>query len=348
MKDNISSFNRIGKINDKFSRPLRDLRISVIDRCNFRCPYCMPVDTYGENHIFLPKKNWLSSGEIKRIAQIFTQLGVEKIRLTGGEPLLRKDIFEIISNLNSLSNLNDFALTINGSLLAVRAKDLKKAGLKRITVSLDSIDEKIFKKMSGGKGSLDSVLHGISTAKKVGLGPIKLNVVIQKGLNDHRVLDLLDYYRGTGIIVRFIEYMDVGTLNNWKQDQVVSSSELLKNISKKWNLIPIENNYIGEVASRYSYEDGQGEIGFISSVTKPFCGDCNRARISADGSIYTCLFSSKGMNIRSLMRGGASDNDLMNVCQNIWRSRTDRYSELRKSNTKKNKPSRVEMYTMGG
>ncbi|OUU79787.1 MAG: GTP 3',8-cyclase MoaA [Gammaproteobacteria bacterium TMED78] len=333
---------------DKFSRPLRDLRISVIDRCNFRCPYCMPSDKYGKNHQFMPKKDWLSAGEIKRIAQLFMQLGVEKVRLTGGEPLLRKDILDIVSNLSSLPNLNDLALTTNGSFLADKAKDLKALGLDRITISLDSIDKGIFREMSGGKGNLDNVLNGIEVARKVGLGPIKLNVVIQKEVNDSSVLDLLDYFRGTGVIVRFIEFMDVGTLNNWKLDHVVSSADLLEIISRKWKLVPVKKNYFGEVARRYSYQDGQGEIGFISSVSKPFCGDCNRARISADGTIYTCLFASKGMNIRNFMRSGSTDNDLMNILQKQWRERVDRYSELRKDVVKKKKLSRIEMYTMGG
>ncbi|HEY5623087.1 MAG TPA: GTP 3',8-cyclase MoaA, partial [Gammaproteobacteria bacterium] len=340
-----------GEVVDRFSRPLRDLRISVIDRCNFRCPYCMPADIYGENYEYLPRGHWLTPGEIKRVAGLIMQLGVTKLRITGGEPLLRRDIVEIVEKLASLPGLDDLALTTNGTLLAERAKALRAAGLKRVTVSLDSLDEDIFSQMSGGRGDIHTVLDGIAAAQCAGLDPIKLNVVVQKGKNDDTVMDLLEHFRGSGLILRFIEYMDVGTLNGWKLDEVVSSKQLLERISERWPLRPLESNYRGEVARRYAFEDGEGEIGFISSVSEPFCGDCHRARLSADGKLYTCLFASVGADLRGPLRGGISDADLAGMLQNIWRARTDRYSELRGRATKESKDSqdsRVEMYRIGG
>lgn len=348
MASKVTKWQSSGEVTDTLSRPLRDLRISVIDRCNYRCPYCMPADIYGDDYEFLPRQHWLTPGELKRMAGLFMQLGVSKLRLTGGEPLLRRDIVEIVAKLSSIPGLDDFALTTNGTLLADRAKDLKAAGLQRVTVSVDSLDEAVFKEMSGGRGDIQSVLNGITVAQSAGLGPIKLNVVVQKGKNDDTVLDLLDHFRGSGLILRFIEYMDVGTLNGWRLDEVVPSRDLLAKISARWPLTPLERNYQGEVARRYAFEDGQGEIGFISSVSEPFCGACHRARLSADGTVYTCLFAGEGINLRGPLRGGASDADLVGLLQNLWRARTDRYSELRSKDTKAPRESRVEMYRIGG
>ena len=349
MSSRVTQLTNTGDVKDAWGRLLRDLRISVIDRCNYRCPYCMPAEVYGEGYEFLPRPHWLTPGEIKRIAGLFMQLGVKKLRVTGGEPLLRRDIVEIVSALKELRGL-DLALTTNGSLLAERAEGLKAAGLNRITVSLDSLDEAVFKEMSGEKGDVSSVLEGIEAARDVGLSPIKLNVVVQKSKNDHTVLDLVDHFRGSGAIVRFIEYMDVGTLNGWRMDEVVASRTLMQQISDRWPLKPVEPNYRGEVARRYVFEDGQGEVGFISSVSEPFCGDCHRARLSADGTIYTCLFARHGICVRENIRGGASDADLIGLLQNLWRNRTDRYSEERGKDggAEKTPKSRIEMYRMGG
>lgn len=348
MDDKVRQWQTAGEVKDTLGRQLRDLRISVIDRCNYRCPYCMPTEIYGDSFEWLPRKHWLTPGEIKRVAGLFTRLGVSKLRVTGGEPLLRRDIVDIVGALSSIPGIDDLALTTNGTLLAERAAGLKAAGLRRITVSLDSMDEQVFSAMSGNRGELQSVLRGIEAAHGAGLSPIKVNVVVQKGKNDHTVLDLLDHFRGTGIIVRFIEYMDVGTLNGWSLDEVVTSKQLVDMISSRWALEPLERNYRGEVAQRYAFVDGQGEIGFISSVSAPFCGDCHRARLSADGTVYTCLFSANGTPLREVLRSGASDADVVGLLQNIWRHRTDRYSELRGRAAKPDKASKVEMYRMGG
>jgi cyclic pyranopterin phosphate synthase len=344
-----SSVTRIAATNavqDSRGRGLRDLRISVIDRCNFRCPYCMPADIYGEKHQFLQRQQWLTSGEIRRIAGLFERLGVTKLRITGGEPLLRKDLDEIIAGLSALQGIDDIALTTNGSRLAERAQELRQAGLKRITVSVDSIDEAVFSAMSGERGSLATTLAGVAAARQAGFETVKVNVTVVKGQNDSTVLDLVEYFRGTGVIVRFIEFMDVGTLNGWKADRVVASQVLRDRIHSRWPIEPLERNYRGEVASRYAFADGQGEIGFISSVTEPFCGDCHRARISADGVFYTCLFANMGTDLRGPLRAGASDTDLVALMQNVWRRRTDRYSEIRGAAIPDS--DRVEMYRMGG
>ena len=347
MSGTVTQWQTSGRVADTWSRPLRDLRISVIDRCNYRCPYCMPADVYGEGYEFLPRRHWLTPGEIKRVAGLFMQLGVTKIRLTGGEPLLRRDVIEIVSSLSSLPGLTDLALTTNGSRLRAHAQALREAGLKRITVSLDSLDEGVFRTMNGDRGGVVQVLEGIDAAQGAGLAPIKLNVVIQKGRNEHTALDLLEHFRGTGIIVRFIEYMDVGTLNGWRMDEVVTSKTLLERISARWPLAPVKPNYRGEVARRYAFEDGQGEVGFISSVSEPFCGDCHRARLSADGTVYTCLFAKLGTSLREALRAGASDADLIGLLQSVWRGRTDRYSERRGREGQPGE-ARVEMYRMGG
>jgi GTP 3',8-cyclase len=313
----------------------------------------MPEEHYGEHHQFLARSHWLTPGEIRRVAGLFVQLGVRKLRLTGGEPLLRKDIGEIVAGLADLSGVEDLALTTNGSRLAEHAVELKAAGLKRLTVSLDSLDEPIFREMNGGRGDLTAVLAGIDAARRAGLAPIKINTVVERGKNDHTVLDLVEHFRGTDTIVRFIEYMDVGTLNHWRPEQVVPSKELLARIAARWPLEPRDSNYRGEVATRYVFKDGKGEIGFISSVSEPFCGDCMRARLSADGTVYTCLFAAQGTNLRSPLRAGASDADLVGLLQNVWRNRQDRYSELRgrlleKKPAEGEKVERVEMYRMGG
>jgi len=347
MSGTVTQWQTPGRVADTWGRPLRDLRISVIDRCNYRCPYCMPADIYGEGYEFLPRRHWLTPGEIKRVAGLFMQLGVTKIRITGGEPLLRRDVIEIVGSLSSLPGLQDLALTTNGSRLAAQAQGLREAGLKRITVSLDSLDEGVFRTMNGDRGGVAQVLEGIDAAQRAELAPIKLNVVIQKGKNEHTALDLLEHFRGTGIIVRFIEYMDVGTLNGWRMDEVVTSKTLLERISARWPLTPVKPNYRGEVARRYAFEDGQGEVGFISSVSEPFCGDCHRARLSADGTVYTCLFAKLGNSLREPLRAGASDADLIGLLQSVWRGRTDRYSEQR-GRIGQPGEARVEMYRMGG
>jgi cyclic pyranopterin phosphate synthase len=312
----------------------------------------MPAELFGEGHKFLPRGHWLTPGEIKRVASVFLQLGVKKLRLTGGEPLLRRDIVEIVAGLAELRGAEDLAITTNGSRLAEHAASLKQAGLRRITVSLDSIDEQVFREMNGGRGELGVVLRGIEAARAAGF-PIKLNTVVERGKNDHTVLDLVERFRGTGVIVRFIEYMDVGTVNGWQPKQVVPSKELLARLRERWPLSPLDSNYRGEVAKRYAFDDGQGEIGFISSVSEPFCGDCHRARLSADGTVYTCLFASRGTDLRTALRAGASDTDLVGLLQNVWRNRTDRYSEIRGRLLEHkpegaDKPERVEMYRMGG
>lgn len=342
----VSRISAPNAVQDTRGRGLRDLRISVIDRCNFRCPYCMPAEIFGEAHQFLRRAEWLTPGEIKRVASLFQRLGVNKLRITGGEPLLRKDLGDIVASLATLEGIEDIALTTNGSRLDEMARDLKRAGLKRVTVSLDSMDEAVFRAMSGGRGELSSSLRGIEAARDAGFDVIKVNVTVLKGQNDHGVLDLVENFRGTGVIVRFIEFMDVGTLNGWRSDQVVASKVLRDRIHERWPISPLEQNYRGEVARRYAFEDGQGEIGFISSVTEPFCGACHRARISADGTLYTCLFANAGINLREPLRAGASDADLVAMMQNVWRARKDRYSEIRGDAISAS--DRVEMYRMGG
>jgi cyclic pyranopterin phosphate synthase len=328
---------------------MRDLRISVMDRCNFRCPYCMPREKYHERYQFLGSQERLSFEEIVRLSRLFVKLGVRKLRLTGGEPLLRANLSELIGDLTALPGVEDVALTTNGILLGRYSAELKAAGLKRITVSLDSLDPAIFARMSGGFGGLDDVLDGIEHARSAGLTPIKINAVIQRNVNDHTVLDLVERFRGTGVIVRFIEYMDVGNRNDWREDLVVPSKDLAARISQVWPLQPAEREYRGEVAERYRFTDGQGEVGFISSVTQPFCGDCSRARLSSDGKIYTCLFATQGTSLRDALRGGAGDEQLLETIRNVWLNRTDRYSErraqLRQSAGDQRK---VEMFYIGG
>ncbi len=334
---------------DTLGRPLHDLRISVMDRCNFRCTYCMPRETFHDNYRFLKSSERLSFEEITRLTRLFVQLGVRKVRLTGGEPLLRPNLSELVGELTALEGVQDVALTTNAVLLAQHAAALKANGLHRITVSLDTLDPDIFKHMSGGFAERDRVLEGIRAAQDAGLTPIKINSVIERGLNDHTALDLVEYFRGTGVIVRFIEYMDVGNRNRWSMEQVMPSKELVQRIAERWPLHPVQGNYRGEVAARYAFDDGAGEVGFISSVTNPFCGNCTRARLSSEGVFYTCLFATQGVDLRAPLRSGASDDELLNLIRNTWLGRGDRYSELRSSLRDSEQPVRkIEMYYIGG
>lgn len=336
-------------VKDTFDRPLQDLRISLLDRCNLRCPYCMPETEYHADYQFLTRQQRLSHDEILRIASIAVGLGVSKLRLTGGEPLLDKNVSELVARLGQLQGVDDLALTTNAILLAPLAGKLAEAGLQRVTISLDSLDEDIFKLLSGNRGDLSKVLQGIEAAEAAGLTPIKINVVVQRGVNDHTVLDLLEHFRGSGHIVRLIEYMDVGNRNGWTLEQVVPSKQLLRSIHARWPVRAVGRNYPGEVARRYQYLDGEGEIGFISSVTEPFCGACSRARLSADGNLYTCLFATSGTNLRVPLREGASDADIAEILQSVWLRRKDRYSETRQVNPLEQPlVSKVEMYRMGG
>ena len=334
---------------DTLSRPMRDLRISVMDRCNFRCPYCMPRETFHEQYRFLGSHERLSFDEIVRLARLFVQLGVRKLRLTGGEPLLRANLPDLIGDLTAIAGVEDVALTTNGVLLARYAGELKAAGLKRVTVSLDSLDDAVFARMSGGFGGVAEVLDGIEHAQRAELTPVKVNAVVQRGVNDHTALELLERFRGSGVIVRFIEYMDVGNRNHWRSELVVPSKELAERIGARWPLTALRPAYRGEVAERYAFADGQGEVGFISSVSQPFCGDCSRARLSSDGVLYTCLFATHGMSLRDALRGGASDDVLLELIRGLWLKRADRYSELRASLSAQSQEQRkVEMFYIGG
>jgi cyclic pyranopterin phosphate synthase len=332
---------------DTLRRPIHDLRISVMDRCNFRCPYCMPRETFHESYRFLKSSERLDFAEILRLSRAFVRAGVRKLRITGGEPLLRPNLPDLVGDLSSLPGVEDVALTTNGILLAKYATELKAAGLNRVTVSLDTLDPDVFKRMSGGFGGVAEVLEGIEHARRAGLAPIKINTVVQRGVNDHTLLDLLAHFRGTDVIVRFIEYMDVGTRNHWEPTLVVPSRELAAAINERWPITPREANYRGEVAERYVYADGAGEIGFISSVSQPFCGDCSRARISSDGSFYTCLFATQGLDLRGPLRAGATDEELYELIRGTWTGRGDRYSELRAS-MRNADLHKVEMNYIGG
>ena len=337
------------QIRDALDRPLHDLRISLLDRCNFRCPYCMPESEFNEDYQFLTRSQRLTHEEILKVARVATSLGVSKLRLTGGEPLLDKQLPELVAGLAALEGVEDLALTTNAMLLAPVAQRLADAGLQRVTISLDSLDPEVFRRMSGGRGDLATVMQAIDAAAAAGLAPIKINVVVERAVNDHTVLDLLDHFRGTGHIVRLIEYMDVGNRNGWRMDQVVPSRELFEQVQARWPLTPVGRNYPGEVARRYQYADGQGEIGFISSVTEPFCGSCSRARLSSDGMLYTCLFANRGTDLREPLRNGADDDELADILSRIWLQRADRYSELRRPDVAEHHAlSKVEMYRIGG
>lgn len=331
---------------DSRGRALHDLRISVIDRCNFRCPYCMPVEKFGGAAAFLPRREWLQPDEIERIARAFVGAGVRKLRLTGGEPLLRQELPEIIERLARIDGVDDLALTTNGALLAERAVALRQAGLRRLTVSLDALDPLLFKRMSGGYGDVEQVLAGIDAAVGAGFGAVKINTVIQRGVNEDQALPLVEHFRGSGHIVRFIEYMDVGSCNGWTRTQVVPADELRQRIADRHQLLPLAANAGGEVANRFALADGSAEIGFISSVSVPFCGDCNRARISAEGRLFTCLFASQGRDLREWLREH-DDAALEARVRALWARRADRYSELR-AEREAESSHRVEMFRVGG
>ena len=331
---------------DTFRRPLTDLRISVTDRCNFRCVYCMPREVFGADHAFLPRAEILDFEEIERIVRAAVGLGVRKVRLTGGEPLVRRNLESLVGLLSPIEGIDDLTLTTNASLLGAKARALADAGLQRVTVSLDALDDETFMRMNDVGFPVSRVLDGIEAARAAGLGPIKVNAVIRRGSNEHSVIDLAERFRGTDTTVRFIEYMDVGHSNGWRLDDVVPAAEIVSTIGSRWPLEPVEAAYRGEVASRWRYRDGAGEIGVISSVTQPFCGDCTRARLTADGRLYTCLFATAGHDLRAIVRSPATDDDLADALRTIWTGRSDRYSELRTLETVD--LPKVEMSVIGG
>ena len=345
---NIAAFPTPQAATDMRGRPIADLRISVMDRCNFRCPYCMPRGTFGEHYRFLSTSERLSFDEITRLARLFVSLGVRKLRLTGGEPLLRSGLADLVGELSSIDRVEDLALTTNGVLLAQHAAELAANGLKRVTVSLDTLDRETFRRMSGGYDGLERVQDGIRAALEAGLLPVKINAVIQRGVNDGQVVELARQFRGTGVILRFIEYMDVGNRNDWDPGRVVPSRELRDAIATVHPLKALAGAYRSEVAERYAYQDGAGEIGFISSVSQPFCGNCTRARLSSDGVFYTCLFAEHGTNLRGPLRDGATDEDLLGLMLRTWRRRDDRYSELRRMPDAAQPLRKIEMYYIGG
>ncbi|HUS16963.1 MAG TPA: GTP 3',8-cyclase MoaA [Chloroflexia bacterium] len=331
---------------DTFQRPLRDLRISVTDRCNFRCTYCMPKEVFGRDYQFLASAQLLTFEEMTRLARIFIDHGVEKIRLTGGEPLVRRDVEKLVAMLASLDGLKDLTLTTNGSLLVKKAQALKDAGLQRITVSLDSLDNAIFQSMNDVSFPVERVLEGIEAARAVGLGPIKINMVVKRGMNDHSIVPMARHFHGSGYILRFIEYMDVGATNGWHMADVVSAAEIVEQINAELPVEPVDPNYTGEVARRWRYRDGGGEIGVIASVTQAFCGTCTRARLSSEGLLYTCLFGRKGHDFRARLREGQSDAEIAVFLRQVWGRRADRYSEIRTSQTAL--LPKVEMSHIGG
>jgi cyclic pyranopterin phosphate synthase len=334
-----------GRLDDRLGRPLRDLRISVTDRCNFRCVYCMPKEVFGADYQFLERKEILTFEEIARLARIFRGLGIEKVRLTGGEPLVRRNLEQLVGLLSRIPGL-DLTLTTNASLLKRKAQALKAAGLKRITVSLDSLDDAVFRRMNDVDFPVAKVLEGIEAAAAAGLAPVKINMVVKRGENEDSILPMARRFHGSGHILRFIEYMDVGHTNGWRMDDVVSAREIVEMISKEMPLEPADPNYTGEVAERWRYRDGGGEIGVIASVTQAFCRDCTRARISTEGKLYTCLFATAGHDLRALLRDGASDEEIIRTITGIWSKRTDRYSEIRSSQTVK--LQKIEMSYIGG
>jgi len=350
-----------GLLSDTLGRPLRDLRISVTDRCNFRCSYCMPKEVFDKNYPYLPHSALLSFEEITRVARQFVAHGVRKIRLTGGEPLLRKNIEVLVEQLAALKTVDgeplDLTLTTNGSLLARKAESLKAAGLQRVTVSLDGLDDAVFRQMNDVDFPVAEVLEGIAAAKQAGLGPIKINMVVKRGTNEHEILPMARHFKGTGQVLRFIEYMDVGATNGWRMDEVLPSADVVKLIQSELPLVQLEPSVTGETAERWGYADASGrfdpaagEIGVISSVTQAFCGECNRARLSTEGQVYLCLFATQGHDLRSLIRGGASDEELASAIGHIWQGRADRYSQLRGSMSPDSASGRrrVEMSYIGG
>ena len=350
-----------GLLADSLGRPLRDLRISVTDRCNFRCSYCMPKEVFDKNYPYLPHADLLTFEEITRIAKQFVAHGVRKIRLTGGEPLLRKNIEILVEQLAALRTVDgeplDLTLTTNGSLLARKARALKAAGLQRVTVSLDGLDDSVFRSMNDVDFPVTEVLKGIAAAQQAGLGPIKINMVVKRGTNEHEILPMARHFRGTGIVLRFIEYMDVGATNGWRMNEVMPSAEVVRHLGAELPLVQLEPSAPGETAERWGYADGNGkhaehagEIGVISSVTQAFCGDCNRARLSTEGQLYLCLFATQGHDLRSLVRGTATDDQLVSAIGHIWHGRSDRYSELRSTLAPDTGSGarRVEMSYIGG
>ena len=335
---------------DRLGRALRDLRVSVTDRCNFRCAYCMPSEVFGRDYAFLPRTEILSYEEIRRLASVFVGLGVHKLRITGGEPTVRRGLPDLIAMLSALRSPEgeplDLALTTNGSALRQLARPLADAGLRRVTVSLDSLDDATFRRMNGVDFPVAKVLDGIDAAVEAGLGPVKVNVVLKRGENDGGILDLARWARAAGHVLRFIEYMDVGTTNGWRLDEVVPAMEVVETIGREWPLEAERPTYPGEVAERWRYADGQGEIGVIASVTRPFCGDCTRARLSAEGKLYTCLFSAVGHDLRDPLRAGLSDDELAALVARVWAGRDDRYSERRAAAT--DHLPKIEMFALGG
>lgn len=346
----------MGLLSDARGRPLRDLRISVTDRCNFRCSYCMPKEVFDNRHAFLPHSALLSFEEITRLARLFTAHGVRKLRLTGGEPLLRKNVEDLVAMLATLRTPDgeplDLTLTTNGSLLKRKAAALKAAGLRRVTVSLDALDDAIFQRMNDVGFPVADVLAGIDAALAAGLGPLKVNMVVKRGVNDHEIVPMARHFRdryGPAAVLRFIEFMDVGATNGWRMDDVVPSAQVLQRLQQAWPLRALESAAPGETAQRWAYDDGRGEIGLISSVTQAFCHDCNRARLSTEGQLFLCLFASQGHDLRSLLRGGASDSDITTAIAQVWGARDDRYSELRGSAAAPHAGERrVEMHYIGG
>lgn len=333
-------------VEDRLSRPLRDLRVSVTDRCNFRCRYCMPREVFGSDFAFMPRAELLTFEEITRLVTLFAAEGVTKVRLTGGEPLMRRQLPRLVEMIAAVEGIGDIALTTNGALLARHATALADAGLTRVTVSLDALDDATFAAMNGVGFKVATILNGIDTAAAAGLGPVKVNMVVKRGVNDHAVIPMAEYFRERGIPLRFIEYMDVGTTNRWQLDEVLPSAEILAMLGAHWPLEAVAANYPGEVASRYRYVDGASEIGLISSVTQPFCGACTRARLSADGNLYTCLFAASGHDLRTPLREGADDAALAATLRSTWSARADRYSEQR-SPTRTRK-AKIEMSYIGG
>ncbi|MEZ0360600.1 MAG: GTP 3',8-cyclase MoaA [Hydrogenobacter sp.] len=333
-------------IKDSYGRELHDLRISVTDRCNFRCQFCMPAE---QEYEFYPRSEILTFEEIKRIVEVSVRLGVSKVRITGGEPLVRKHIENLVKLLSEVKGLQDISMTTNGFLLSEKARSLKEAGLKRVTVSFHSLRDEVFSKVVGRSIKVSQILSGIETALEVGLHPVKVNVCVVKGLNDGEILDIAKFFKSMGVVVRFIEFMDVGNVNGWSLEKVVSAKEIVRVISREFEIEPVEKSYRGEVADRYRYKDDGLEFGVISSVTQPFCGDCNRLRLTADGKLLTCLFATDGYDIKTLIRGGASDEDIEDFIRSVWHSRKDRYSEERLEKLSKGEVIRkVEMFKVGG
>jgi GTP 3',8-cyclase len=341
----VPTSNHQSAVSDTRGRLLRDLRISVTDRCNFRCTYCMPKEVYGRDFQFLERSQLLNFDEIHRLVRVFRRFGIEKIRITGGEPLVRRQLERLIAMLAQEPDI-DLTLTTNGSLLKQKAQALKAAGLQRVTVSLDSLDDAVFRAMNDVDFPVARVLEGIDEAGRVGLRPVKINMVVERSVNDQTAVEMARFFRGSGHILRFIEFMDVGSTNGWQMDRVVPSRELVERIDAVFPIEPLDPNYRGEVAERWRYRDGAGEIGFISSVTAAFCSDCTRARLSAEGQLYTCLFATQGTDLRKPLREGATDDDLAGIIEAVWRKRTDRYSEIRTTETAKSR--KIEMSYIGG